>query len=126
MKDRKTQRIKRHIRIRKKILGTCARPRVSVFVSNRHIYVQFIDDENGKTLASACTLGKNLKCNVDGANTVGKLAAQAAVAKNIKCAVFDRSGFKFGKRLNALVAGLEEGGIQIKKEMRDAVKETAE
>lgn len=126
MKDRKTQRIKRHMRIRKKILGTSVRPRVSVFISNRHIYVQFIDDEKGNTLASVCTSGKNLKCNAEGANTVGKLAAQTAIAKNIKCAVFDRGGFKFGKRLNALVAGLEEGGIQIKKEIRDVVKETAE
>jgi large subunit ribosomal protein L18 len=124
MKDRKKQRIKRHMRIRKKISGTSIRPRVSVFISNKHIYIQFIDDEKGHTLASVSSVGKNIKCNTEGARIIGKLAAEVATAKNIKCAVFDRGGFRFGARLSALVSGLEEGGIRIKG-TRELIKEIA-
>lgn len=91
----------RHWRLRKKICGTKARPRMSVCFSNEHIYVQFIDDETGATLAAASTRCKatpdreNLSANVSSAKVIGKLAAEAAVAKGIQTVVFDRSGARY-------------------------------
>lgn len=91
----------RHWRVRKKIRGTSERPRMSVRFTNEHIYVQFIDDTAGQTLASASTQAKatpdreNLAANVAGAIVVGKLAAETALAKGIKTVVFDRSGARY-------------------------------
>ena len=88
----------RHWRVRKKVSGTKERPRMSVNFSNEHIYVQFIDDLSGVTLASASTRAKatpdkeKLGANVAGAKVIGKLAAEAAIAKGIKTVVFDRGG----------------------------------
>jgi large subunit ribosomal protein L18 len=90
----------RHWRVRKKVSGTKDCPRMSVRFTNENIHVQFIDDVAGKTLAAISTVGKNssakeLSANVNGAKTVGKLAAQAAIAKGIKAVVFDRSGARY-------------------------------
>src|SRR5882672_3552573 len=86
----------RHWRVRKKVSGTKERPRMSVRFTNAHIYVQFIDDTAGVTLASASTMAKampdreKLAANVESAKIVGKLAAETAIAKGIKAVVFDR------------------------------------
>ena len=91
----------RHWRVRKKVCGTKDRPRMSVRFTNEHIYVQFIDDVAGATLASASTRSKvtpdreKLSANVAGAQVIGKLAAEAAIAKGIKAVVFDRSGARY-------------------------------
>jgi large subunit ribosomal protein L18 len=92
---------KRHWRVRQKVAGTPARPRMSVAFTNQHIYVQFIDDATGVTLASASTRSKatpdreKLAANAASAKIVGKLAAEAAVAKGIKEVVFDRGGARY-------------------------------
>jgi large subunit ribosomal protein L18 len=100
--DRKQKLAKlRHWRVRKKVRGTSDRPRMSVRFTNENIYVQFIDDVAGRTLASASTRAKatpdreNLTANVAGAKTVGKLAAEAALARGIKTVVFDRGGARY-------------------------------
>jgi large subunit ribosomal protein L18 len=91
----------RHWRVRKKVRGTSERPRMSVRFTNEHIYVQFIDDVVGRTLASASTRAKdtpdreNLAANVAGAKVVGRLAAETALARGIKSVVFDRGGDRY-------------------------------
>jgi len=91
----------RHWRVRKKVSGTKDRPRMNVRFSNEHVYVQFIDDVAGVTLASASTMSKatpdrdKLGANVKGAQVVGKLAAEVALAKGIKTVVFDRGGARY-------------------------------
>jgi large subunit ribosomal protein L18 len=91
----------RHWRVRKKVCGTKDRPRMSVCFTNEHIYVQFIDDEAGRTLASASTRSKatpdreNLAANVASARTIGALAAKTALEKGIKAVVFDRGGMRY-------------------------------
>jgi large subunit ribosomal protein L18 len=92
---------RRHWRVRKKISGTKERPRMSVKFTGQHIYVQFIDDVAGVTLASASTRGKNtperekLAANVASARIIGKLAAEAALAKGIQSVVFDRGSARY-------------------------------
>ena len=111
----------RRWRIRKKITGTADRPRMAVCFTNEHIYVQFIDDVKGVTLASASTRSKatpdreSLGANVVGAKSIGKLAAEAAIAKGIKAVVFDRGGQRYhwgkgkdGKPVNGKLATLAE------------------
>jgi large subunit ribosomal protein L18 len=101
MQTRKKQKLEqlRHWRVRKKVTGTGERPRMSVCFTNENIYVQFIDDLKGVTLASACTTSKaapgELAANVSGAKSIGKLAAEAALAKGIKQVVFDRGGARY-------------------------------
>ena len=91
----------RHWRVRRKIRGTKERPRMSVRFTNENIYVQFIDDNAGATLAAASTTGKSapdrdkLAANVASAKVIGKLAAEAALAKGIKIVVFDRGGARY-------------------------------
>jgi large subunit ribosomal protein L18 len=91
----------RHWRVRRKVCGTKDRPRMSVCFTNKNIYVQFVDDTAGRTLAGASSLSKNaperdqLAANVAGARIVGKLAAEAALAKGIKTVVFDRGGARY-------------------------------
>ena len=91
---KKEKRHQRHLRIRNKISGTADIPRLSIYISTKHIYVQFIDDESGHTLASASTLDPTLKkqnigANVQGAETVGKTAAERALAAGINKAKFE-------------------------------------
>ena len=92
---------RRHGRVRKKICGTMQRPRMSVCFTNKNIYVQFVDDVAGATLAAASTLAKNapdrdkLAANVTSAKVIGKLAAEAALAKGIKEVVFDRGAARY-------------------------------
>ncbi len=115
MKNLKDYRVRRHLRLRQKLQGTPERPRMSVFVSNQHIYVQFIDDAAGKTLAAVSTLvgtAKGQKLNVATAKQIGTLAAQAAKEKGIAEVVFDRGGFAFRGRLQALANAAREGGLK--------------
>jgi large subunit ribosomal protein L18 len=106
-------------RIRKKVTGTAARPRMSVFFSNEHIYVQFVDDGKGVTLAAASTRQKvitereKLAANVDSAKKIGALAAQAAKGKGITAVVFDRNGARYHGKLKALADAAREAGLQL-------------
>ncbi len=115
---REIARAKRHHRVRKKITGVPARPRLSVFRSQQHIYAQLIDDVQGRTLASASTkdpaLGKRLSkgSNREAAAAVGRLVAERAIAVNIRQVVFDRSGYLYHGRVKALADGAREAGLQ--------------
>lgn len=105
-------------RIRKKLSGTAARPRMSVRFSNEHIYVQFIDDALGVTLASASTRQKSLSnrdqlaANVESAKRIGALAAEAAKSKGITAILFDRNGARFHGKVKALADAAREGGLK--------------
>ncbi len=104
-----------HTRIRKKVSGTTERPRLAVFRSVNHIYAQVIDDENGKTLASAGTTEKALKGksggNIEAATKVGKAIAERAIAAGISNVVFDRGGFVYHGRVKALIDATREAGL---------------
>jgi large subunit ribosomal protein L18 len=108
----------RRFRIRKKISGSKERPRMSVRFTSENIYVQFIDDSAGVTLASASTLAKSipdrdkLSANVASAKRIGALAAEAAKSKGIKQIVFDRSGAKYHGKVKALAEAAREAGLQ--------------
>ncbi len=107
----------RQWRIRKKITGTAQRPRMAVNFSNQHIYVQFIDDTAGKTLAAASTVSKALKVEKAGANLatakkVGSAAAEAAKTVGISAVVFDRGGARFHGKVKALADAAREAGLQ--------------
>ena len=104
--DTRSQRIKRHKRVRAKISGTPERPRLNVFRSETNIYAQIIDDVNGVTLVSASSLEKDFK--VEGTKT----DAERAKAKGIENVVFDRGGYIYHGRVKALAEGAREGGLQ--------------
>ncbi len=114
---RKHKRASRHQRLRKKISGSKERPRMSVFTSDKHIYVQFIDDNNGKTVVSMSTLDKearsdSIKGNLEGAAYVGRKAAERAQAAGIESVVFDRGGFKYHGRVKAIAEAAREAGLK--------------
>jgi len=115
--NRKEQRVKRHLRIRRRIAGTAQKPRMSICITNKHMYVQFIDDDAGKTLASASTI-KETKANIETAKALGAKAAEAAKAAGISEVVVDRGGFKYTGRVAAIVDAVREGGVStgVKKE----------
>ena len=113
--DKKAMRLKRHVRVRGKVSGTPERPRLNVFRSNANIYAQIIDDVNGVTLASANTLEKEfegLTGNCEGAKKVGQVLAERAKAKGIENVVFDRGGYVYHGRVQALAEGAREGGLK--------------
>lgn len=114
--DKNAIRRKRHTRIRAKISGTPERPRLTVFRSNKHIYAQLIDDTNGVTLASASTLDKELNLesssNIEAAAKVGELVAKRAIEKGYKSVVFDRSGYLYHGRIQALADSAREAGLE--------------
>ena len=115
--DKKTLRARRHARIRKRISGTAECPRFCVSLTDSNIYCQFIDDVNGKTLASVSTLSaafkaENAKPNMAGAALLGKLAAEAAKAANITTVVFDRSGYKYHGRVKAIADAARANGLK--------------
>ena len=112
--DTRSQRIKRHKRVRAKISGTPERPRLNVFRSNANIYAQLIDDVNGVTLVSANTLEKEFEGatgNAEAAKKVGLVLAERAKAKGIEDVVFDRGGYVYHGRVAALAEGAREGGL---------------
>ncbi len=108
-------RKRRHTRVRKKLSGTTARPRLVVFRSARHILVQVVDDVAGHTLASASTMEKDLRVSKsdksDKSREVGKLIASRAKAAGVTTVVFDRGGNRFHGRVAALAEGAREGGL---------------
>ena len=112
--DTRGQRIKRHARVRGKISGTAERPRLSVFRSEKNIYAQIIDDVAGNTLVAASSVEKDFGpgSNKEAARKVGKLIAERALAKGIEEVVFDRGGYIYHGRVQALADGAREAGLK--------------
>lgn len=113
--DTNKQRLRRHKRVRAKISGTAARPRLNVFRSNANIYAQIIDDENGVTLLSASTLDKEFDGyggNKEAAKAVGTMIAKKAAEKGITEVVFDRGGYVYHGRVKELADAAREGGLK--------------
>ena len=112
--DTRSQRIKRHARVRGKISGTAERPRLSVFRSEKNIYAQIIDDVAGNTLVAASSVEKDFGpgSNKEAARKVGKLIAERAIAKGIEEVVFDRGGYIYHGRVQELAEGAREGGLK--------------
>lgn len=116
-KSKSAAKARRHNRLRKKITGTEARPRLAVFRSSRHVFVQVIDDAQGHTLASASTMEADLR-SFDGDKTakarrVGELLAERAKAAGVEAVVFDRGGSKYAGRVAAIADGAREGGLNL-------------
>ena len=117
-KTRSAARLRRHRRVRKKVAGTPEMPRLNVFRSLSDIYAQLIDDEAGRTLASASTIDQELRSKMKGLNkseqaqAVGEAIAERAQAIGIKQVVFDRGGYRYIGRVRALADGAREGGLQ--------------
>jgi len=114
VKNRQELRTVRHARIRKRVVGTTERPRLSVFRSLKHISAQIIDDTTGNTLVAASTIEKDLgvKGTVDGAKTVGAKIAERAKEAGITKVVFDRGGFQYHGQIAALADGARDGGLE--------------
>lgn len=116
--DKNKIRKKRHLRVRKKVSGTAAMPRLNVFRSSKHIYAQIIDDVAGVTLASASTLDPEIKesiehgGNQDAAAIVGGLIAKRGLEKGVTGVVFDRGGYLYHGRIKSLADAAREGGLQ--------------
>ena len=109
------QRLKRHKRVRAKVFGTPARPRLNVFRSEKNIYAQVTDDVAGHTLVSASSLDKEIEGNggnKTAARAVGKLVAERCKAKGIDQVVFDRGGYLYHGRVAELAEGAREGGLE--------------
>ena len=113
LKNRKDYRVRRHLRLRQKIAGTAARPRMAIFVSNKHMYVQFVDDDAQTTLATASTLKTGEHACLTAATALGARAAEAALAKGIRKVVVDRGGFKYHGRVKAIVESAVQAGLSI-------------
>ena len=113
-KSRNTNRKARHSRVRKKITGTAAKPRLNVYRSNQNIYAQIIDDVNGVTLVSASSVEMKLENggNIAAATAVGKEIAERAIAKEIKNVVFDRGGYIYHGVVKELAEAAREGGLE--------------
>ncbi len=115
--DKNEVRQRRHARVRKTVSGTPECPRLSVYRSTKNIYVQFIDDVNGVTIASASTLEKGVKEEIagktktDAAKIVGKIAGERAKEKGVETVVFDRGGYHYTGRVQALADGAREAGL---------------
>ncbi len=113
--DSNAQRLKRHRRVRAKISGTAERPRLAVFRSSKNIYAQLIDDVAGNTLVAAASNEKDFGIyggNCDAAKKVGALIAERALAKGIENVVFDRGGYVYHGRVQALADAARESGLK--------------
>ncbi|AJS61645.1 50S ribosomal protein L18 [Paenibacillus sp. IHBB 10380] len=116
--DKNKARVRRHLRVRKKITGTVERPRLNVFRSSKHIYAQLIDDVTGVTIVSASTVDKGLSeeisngGNVESARKVGELIAKRAKDKGVASVVFDRGGYLYHGRIQALADAAREAGLE--------------
>lgn len=117
-KTARAARLRRHRRVRRRVLGTPQRPRLCIFRSLNHIYAQVIDDANGHTLAAASDLEASVRSAADDkrktevAALVGALMAQRAAAKGVQAVVFDRGGFKYHGRVKALAEAARAAGLQ--------------
>lgn len=115
--DKNQERLRRHTRVRKKVSGTAETPRLSVYRSLNHIYVQVIDDVKGVTLCSASTMEKEVKGEIkdmtktEAAKVVGKKVAERALKKGVKAVVFDRGGYLYTGRVQAVADGAREAGL---------------
>ncbi len=113
--DRKMERTRRHIRVRRKISGTAERPRLCVYRSNTNLYVQIIDDVAANTIVSASTLDKEIKtkhANKEAAKELGALIAKKALDKKIETVVFDRGGYIYHGVIKELAEAAREGGLK--------------
>ena len=116
--ERRLARIRRHARVRAKVYGTAARPRLSVYRSLNHIYAQVIDDTAGNTLVAASTLDKEIKEQRDGkakkevSQIVGSVVAQRALGKGIKEVAFDRGGYRYHGRVKSLGDAARQAGLK--------------
>ena len=113
--DRKSERVRRHKRVRNKISGTAECPRLAVYRSNSNLYVQIIDDEKQVTLVSASTLDKDVKtkkANKEAAKELGTLIAKKATSKKIENVVFDRGGYIYHGVVKELAEAAREGGLK--------------
>lgn len=111
--NRKEQRTLRHMRLRQRVKGTAARPRMAICVSNKHIYVQFIDDDAMTTIAATSTLKTEKTCNLESAKLVGEQAAKVAKEKGISLVVVDRGGKQFHGCVKQLVDSAVAAGLKI-------------
>ena len=116
--SRQEIRVKKHMKIRNRFSGTAERPRLAVFRSNNHVYAQVIDDVAGKTLVSASTLEKDIKAELkntddtDAATKVGEIVAKRALEKGIKAVVFDRGGYIYHGKVEALAEAARKAGLE--------------
>ena len=116
--DKNQERKRRHLRVRNKVSGTAAAPRLCLYRSLNHIYAQIIDDTVGNTLVAASTLDKAIKADLAGktkseeAKLVGELLAKKALEKGIETVVFDRGGYLYTGRVASLADGAREGGLK--------------
>ncbi|HIC88140.1 MAG TPA: 50S ribosomal protein L18 [Anaerolineae bacterium] len=116
--NRARARKRRHMRVRRKVVGTPERPRLNVYRSLRHIYAQVIDDQAGRTLVAASTLDPEIRDRLVGldktaqARLVGELVAKRALARGVKQVVFDRGGFLYHGRVRALAEASREAGLE--------------
>ena len=117
-KSRSEVRRKKHMKLRNRFSGTAQRPRLAVFRSNNHMYAQIIDDTVGNTLVAASTVEKDVKAelektnNVDAAAYLGTVIAKRALEKGIKAVVFDRGGFIYQGKIEALADAAREAGLK--------------
>jgi large subunit ribosomal protein L18 len=109
---RETQRRLRHMRVRKKVVGSADRPRLVVFRSDKHIYAQLVDDDTGRTIATISSLKVGGGKKSEKASEVGKQVAAVAKDKGITRVVFDRGGYKYHGRVKAVADGAREGGLE--------------
>lgn len=115
--DRNKRRKKRHLRVRKKVIGTAECPRLNIFRSAKNIYAQLINDENGTTITSASTLDPDFRKTeksggtVEAAKWVGEVVAKRAIEKGYTKVVFDRGGYLYHGRVKALAEGARKGGL---------------
>jgi large subunit ribosomal protein L18 len=118
LKSRNTLRVRRHARIRVRMVGTAQRPRLSVFRSLHHVYAQIIDDTTGQTLVAASTREKSVadglasRASAAAAERVGTIVAQRAKEKGISAVVFDRGGYKYHGRIKALADAARGAGLE--------------
>ena len=116
--SRQEIRVKKHMKIRNRFSGTAERPRLAVFRSNNHVYAQVIDDVAGKTLVSASTLEKDIKAelkntdDIDAATKIGDVVAKRALEKGIKAVVFDRGGYIYHGKVEALAEAARKAGLE--------------
>lgn len=109
---KKESRVKRKFRIRKKVFGTAERPRMSIFKSNKHLYVQVIDDTNQKTIAQASTQKEKKGANIEAAKWLGQTIAERVKATSVAEVVFDRNGFQYHGVVRQIADSAREGGLK--------------
>jgi large subunit ribosomal protein L18 len=113
--DKNSRRLRIHVRIRRAVKGSSARPRLAIFRSLKHIYAQLIDDHEGRTIVSASSNEKDSTItggNLAGAKAIGKLVAERAIAGGVKKVVFDRGGYLYHGRIKALAEAAREAGLE--------------